>query len=57
MNFEEGEEVEDKGTGNMFNQIITEDFPNLEKEMAVQIQEASWTLDGQNIMSPLHDIL
>jgi hypothetical protein len=31
MGIEEREEVQDKGIHNIFNKIITENFPNLEK--------------------------
>jgi hypothetical protein len=31
MGIEEGEEVQTKGMNNIFNKIITENFPNLEK--------------------------
>jgi chromosome segregation ATPase len=43
MGIEEGEEVQAKGMRNIFNKIITENFPNLEKTMPIQIQEASRT--------------
>jgi hypothetical protein len=43
MDIEEGEEVQTKGMCNIFNKIITENFPNLEKTMPVQVQEASRT--------------
>jgi hypothetical protein len=32
---EEGEEVQAKGMHNIFNKIITENFPNLEKTMPI----------------------
>jgi hypothetical protein len=32
MGVEEGEEIQSKGIDNLFNRIITEKFPNLEKE-------------------------
>jgi chromosome segregation ATPase len=35
MGIEEGEEVQAKGMGNIFNKIITENFPNLEKTMPI----------------------
>jgi hypothetical protein len=38
---EEGEEVQPKGICNIVNKIITEKFPNLEKTMPIQVQEAS----------------
>jgi chromosome segregation ATPase len=37
------EEVQAKGIHNIFNKIITENFPNLEKLMPIQVQEASST--------------
>jgi hypothetical protein len=43
MDIEEGEEVQEKGICNIFNKIITENFPNLEKTMPIQVQEASRT--------------
>jgi chromosome segregation ATPase len=43
MGIEEGEEVQAKGMPNIFNKIITENFPNLEKTMPIQVQEASRT--------------
>jgi phosphatidate phosphatase PAH1 len=43
MGIEEGEEVQTKGIHNIFNKIITENFPNLEKVMPIQVQEASRT--------------
>jgi archaeosine-15-forming tRNA-guanine transglycosylase len=38
MGIEEGEEVRAKGMHNIFNKIITENFPNLEKTMPIQVQ-------------------
>jgi hypothetical protein len=43
MSIEEGEEVQAKGMCNIFNKIITENFPNLENSMPIQVQEASRT--------------
>jgi Mg2+ and Co2+ transporter CorA len=43
MAIEEGEEEQAKGIRNIFNKIITENFPNLEKTMPIQVQEASKT--------------
>jgi hypothetical protein len=40
MGIEEGKEVQAKGICNIFNNIITEKFPNLEKTMPIQVQEA-----------------
>jgi hypothetical protein len=56
MGIEEGEEVQTKGIQNIFNKII-ENFPNLEKTMPIQVQEASRTpIDLTKIDLP-HDIL
>jgi hypothetical protein len=33
------EDVQAKGMCNIFNKIITENFPNLEKTMPIQVQE------------------
>jgi hypothetical protein len=54
MGIEEGEEVQAKGICNIFNKIITENFPNLEKTMAIQVQEASRTPNSldQNRTTP-----
>jgi hypothetical protein len=43
VGIEEGEEVQAKETSNIFNKIITEYFPNLEKTVLIQVQEASRT--------------
>jgi chromosome segregation ATPase len=43
VGIEEREEVQTKDIHNIFNKIITENFPNLEKPMPIQIQEASRT--------------
>jgi hypothetical protein len=39
----EGEEVQTKGMHNIFNKTITENFPNLEKSMPIQLHKASRT--------------
>jgi archaeosine-15-forming tRNA-guanine transglycosylase len=43
MGNKEGEEVQAKGIHNIFNKTIIENFPNLEKAMPIQVQEASKT--------------
>jgi chaperonin cofactor prefoldin len=43
MGIDEGEEVQTKRIHNIFNKIITENFPNLEKTIPIQVQEASRT--------------
>ncbi|KAL6088433.1 hypothetical protein STEG23_022858 [Scotinomys teguina] len=45
MGIEEGEEYQLKGTENIFNKIIEENFPNLKKESPIKIQEAYRTPD------------
>jgi hypothetical protein len=59
MGIEEGEEVQAKGMHNRFNKIITENFPNLEKTMPIQVQEASRTPNrlDQNTTTPQHIII
>jgi hypothetical protein len=59
IGIEEGEEVEAKGNHNIFNKIIIENFPNLEKTMAIQVQEASRTPNrlDQNRTNTLHIII
>jgi hypothetical protein len=37
MGIEEREEVQAKGICNIVNKIITENFPNLEKTMPIQV--------------------
>jgi hypothetical protein len=59
MGIEEGEEVQAKGMRNIFNKIITENFPNLEKTLPIKIQKASRTpkRPDQNGTTPLHIII
>jgi hypothetical protein len=56
---EEEEEVQAKGMCNTVNKIITENFPNLEKTMPIQIQEASRTPNrsDQNRTTPWRIII
>jgi hypothetical protein len=59
MGIEEGEEVKAKGIRNIFNNIITENFQNLEEVLPIQVQDASRTpykLE-QNRTSPQHIII
>jgi chromosome segregation ATPase len=55
----EEEEVQAKGICNIFNEVITDNFPNLEKTMLIQVQEASRTpnLLDQNRTTPQHIII
>jgi hypothetical protein len=43
MGIEKWEEVQAKRIRNIFSKIITENFPNLDKTMPIQVQEASRT--------------
>jgi chromosome segregation ATPase len=58
MGIEKEEEVQAKGIHNIFNKIITENFPNLEKTMPIQVQESSRTPNrlDQNRTTPRHII-
>jgi hypothetical protein len=57
MGIEKREEVQVKGMHNIFNKIITENFPNLEKAMPIQSQEASRTPTDLIKIELPHDIL
>jgi hypothetical protein len=57
MGIEEGEDVQEKGIHNIFNKIIIKNFPNLEKTMPIQIQEASRTPNRLDQNRTTHDIL
>jgi hypothetical protein len=59
MGIEEREEVQAKGIHNIFSKIITENFPNLEKAMPIQVQEASRIPNrlDQNRATPQHTII
>jgi hypothetical protein len=59
MGIEEGEEVQVKGICNIFNKIITESFPNLQKALPILVQEASRTPNKlkQSTTSPQHIIV
>jgi chromosome segregation ATPase len=56
---EEGEDMQAKKIHNIFNKIITENFPNLEKAMPIQVQEACRTPNrlDQNRTTPQHIII
>jgi chromosome segregation ATPase len=55
----EEEEVQAKGIHKRFNKIITDNFPNLEKVMPIQVEEASTTPNklDQNRTSLQHIII
>jgi hypothetical protein len=44
----EGEEVQAKGINNVFNKILTENFPCLKKDIFIQVQYASRTTNRQD---------
>jgi hypothetical protein len=54
MGIEKREEMQAIGMHNIFNKIITESFPNLEKTMHIQVQETSRTQNrpDQNRTTP-----
>jgi hypothetical protein len=59
MGIKEGEEVQAKRICNIFNKIITENFPNLKKVLPIQVQEVSRTPNrlNQNRTSPWYIII
>jgi hypothetical protein len=57
IGIEEGEDVQVKGICNIFNKIITENFPNLEKAMPIKIQEAPRIPNRLTKIELSHDIL
>jgi hypothetical protein len=59
MGIEEGEEMQEKQMCNIFKKVITENFPNLEKDIPIQMQEASRTPNTpiQNRTTLLHIII
>jgi hypothetical protein len=59
MDIKEGEEVQAKDTSNLFNKITAENFPTLENEIPIQVQEAFRMpkRHDQNGTSPWHVIV
>jgi hypothetical protein len=59
MGIKEGKEVQAKGMRNIFNKMIKENFPNLEKDIPVQMQEATRTPNrpDPNRTTPQHIII
>ena len=49
---EEGAEIQTEGMNKLFNEIISENFPNLKNEMENQIQESYKTPNAQNHNRP-----
>jgi hypothetical protein len=52
MGIEEGEDIQSKDIENLFNRIIAENFPNLEKERVIQVLEAYRTPNQKKETSP-----
>jgi hypothetical protein len=48
MGVEEGEKIQSKGIDKLFNRIIAENFPNLEKQEVTHVQEAYRTSNHQD---------
>jgi hypothetical protein len=59
MGVEEGEEIQATNLDNLFNRIIAENFPNLEKKRVTQVQEAYRTQNHQDSKrnTPRHIII
>jgi hypothetical protein len=59
IGIEEREEVQTKEICNIVNKIITGSFPNLEKVLSIQVQEATKTSNrvDQNRISAQHIII
>jgi hypothetical protein len=57
MGIENGEAVQTKGICNIFNKIIIENSPNLEKVLPIQVQEASRTSNTLDQTEPSHSII
>jgi hypothetical protein len=51
-----GKEVKAKGIHNIVNKIIARNFPNIKREMSIQVQEASRTPEITKT-APFHSIL
>ena len=56
---EEGTEIQTKGISNLFNEMISENFPNMKSEMENQIQEDYRTpnVQNHNRSTPSHIIM
>jgi chromosome segregation ATPase len=57
MGIEEGEEMQAKEILNIFNKITTENFPNLEKDLPIQVQEPPGHQIDLTKTERLHNIL
>jgi hypothetical protein len=57
MGIEEGEEIQAKGIDNLFNNIIAENFPNLEKGKDIENRRLSECQTGRVRKAETLDIL
>jgi hypothetical protein len=57
MGIDKGEEVQAKGIHNIFNKTKTENFPNLENYIPIQIQASSRTQNRLEQNKTAHDII
>jgi hypothetical protein len=57
MGIKEAEKVQAKSIGYIFQKIKEENFPNLNKEMPIQVQEACRTQTDMTKIGTLHSIL
>jgi hypothetical protein len=57
MGIEEGKEWQVKGISNIFNKIITENFPNLEKTVSIQYRKSPVHQTDLIKIELSHDIL
>jgi hypothetical protein len=57
MGIEEGEETQAKGTDDLFNRIITKNFPNLEKERVTRFRKPIEPQTDRTRNTPRHIII
>jgi hypothetical protein len=57
MAIEEGEEVQAKGIHNIFNKIITDNLPSLEKVLPIQVQNPAEHQTDLTKIEPFQGIL
>jgi hypothetical protein len=57
MGTEEGEEVQVKGMYNIFKKIVTENIPNLENRLPIQVWKPLGHQRDMSKIEPLHGIL
>jgi hypothetical protein len=57
MGIEEGEEVQAKGIHNIFNKIITKNFPNLKEVLPIRYRKPPGQQTDLTKIEPPHGIL